>query len=210
MSKKIFRASSDSAQYAYYNSLTRDKDVVVATHMTTPAACLTSLLNFELQFHKEVLKWIEWKLSNGSTPIKDMELLDVSDDHCVFSFLLLKYLKAKRLVAAVRGNQATDLIDRSVEIRKFPDLSENNLQNLSSLGRFDVIIIKDTTHETENLSAFFLTLKNLLKNDDGRIFILAHPKNPPLPIPDVAVPFWRRSAPNREEIIKSIKSVSIK
>lgn len=69
--------------------------------MSSPEVCKASLITFEKQFHTDVFKWIEWKMSTCN--IKDAEILDFSVDDCVFSHLLLQSMKAKRLVTAVRG-----------------------------------------------------------------------------------------------------------
>lgn len=105
-------------------------------------------------------------------------------------------------------SRVLELIDKSIEIKQINGFKNDQLNELNALGKFDVIIVHEVTHEVEDLVLFLQKLKELLKSDDARIFVLAHPKNPPPPIPDVAVGFWRKLAPNREDVILAAKSVS--
>lgn len=101
----------------------------------------------------------------------------------------------------------SDLKVEGVEVVRVPGLANNQLDQLKALGKFDIIILKEVTHEIEELHTFLEAVRSMLKDDDGRIFLISHPKNPPVPLPDPAIPFWRKLAPNREEIIKAAKQV---
>lgn len=84
-------------------------------------------------------------------------------------------------------------------------------ESLRSLGKFDIIILKDVLHEAAHcLSALLESLKRLCLKDEktGRIFIVTRPKNPPLPLPEPAMGQWRKMAITREEIIRAADSVS--
>jgi len=121
--------------------------------------------------------------------------------------LFAEKFKVKRLVTVARGSQ--ELKVDGPEIVKVSGLANNQLDELKAHGKFDAIVLKEVTHEVEELTTFLNALRSILKDDDCRVFLICHPKNPPVPLPDPAIPFWRKLSPNREEIIKAAKEVEM-
>lgn len=72
-----------------------------------------------------------------------------------------------------------------------------------------MIILKECLHEVvQHLQPFFTAMKDCMKSDKSLFVVLTRPKNPPLPLPDLAMEQWRKMAPSREEIIAAADAVS--
>jgi len=168
---------------------------------------VASLIKFEKTFHDDIFTWMHSKLEKANKKPEECDVLEISTDDCLFSKIFAEKFKIKRLATVVRGDHETKA--EGVEILKVSGLANNQLDELKALGKFDAIILKESTHEIEELPIFFDALRSMLKDGDGRIFIICHPKNPPPPVPDPAIPFWRKLAPNREEIIVAAKGIEM-
>jgi len=169
--------------------------------------CVASLVKFEKTFHDDIFNWMNQKLEKANKKAADLDVLEISTDDCLFSKIFNEKFKVKRLVTVARGNQ--ELKVEGVEVVRVPGLANNQLEEFKALGKFDVIILKEVTHELETLATFLEAARSMLKDDDCRIFLFSHPKNPPVPLPDPAIPFWRKLAPNREEIINAARQMEM-
>lgn len=165
--------------------------------------CVASLVKFEKTFHDDIFNWMNHKLEQANKKPAELDVLEISTDDCLFSKIFNEKYKLKRLVTLARGNQ--ELKVDGVEIVRVQGLANNQLDELKALGKYDAIILKEVTHEVEDLATFLDALRSMLKDDDCRIFLICHPKNPPVPLPDPAIPFWRKLAPNREELLNAAR-----
>ncbi|PAV69005.1 hypothetical protein WR25_13915 [Diploscapter pachys] len=153
-----------------------------------------ALKKFEAHHHPDIWKWIMDKVGKSD----GLEILDVSEEACVFALTLAENHPSNKLTLACRGDKPEfDLTSNAtyhkVDFRK-------GYGELSSLDKqFDLILLNEVTHEISDLGAFFKVLKGLIK-DNGQIVVLSRPKNPPLPVPEVCLMLWRKMAPTREEI----------
>jgi hypothetical protein len=169
--------------------------------------CVACLVKFEKTFHDDIFTWVNHKLEQANKKAQDCDVLEISTDDCLFSKLFAEKFKVKKLVTVARGNQ--ELKVEGVEVLRVAGLANNQLDELKALGKFDAILLKECTHEVEELTTFLDAVRSMLKDDDGRVFLICHPKNPPVPLPDPAIPFWRKLAPNREEIINAAKQLEM-
>ncbi|VDP01822.1 unnamed protein product [Heligmosomoides polygyrus] len=120
---------------------------------------------------------------------ENLNILDVSEEACVFAISLAEKHSNNKWVFVLC------LFYTKGSFTKY------------SIGKFDVIILNEVTHEISDMAIFFRKLKTLL-NDDAPIVILSRPKNPPLPVPDCCLLLWRKLAPTREEILAAAKAQS--
>jgi len=164
-------------------------------------------VKFEKTFHDDIFTWINHKIEEANKKANELDILEISTDDCLFTKLFAEKFKVKKLVTVARGNN--ELKVEGAEVVRVAGLANNQLDELKALGKFDVILLKECTHEVEELPTFLDALRSMLKDDDGRVFLICHPKNPPVPLPDPAIPFWRKLAPNREELIKAAKQVEM-
>lgn len=89
-------------------------------------------------------------------------------------------------------------------------MDPDKFSELPKLGTFDVIVLKECLHEVlEHMPPFFTALKACMKNDKSLFIALTRPKNPPIPLPDLAMEQWRKMSPSREEIIEAADAVSL-
>ncbi|KAJ1372661.1 hypothetical protein KIN20_034868 [Parelaphostrongylus tenuis] len=157
---------------------------------------------FELRHHPDIWKWILDKASLS----ENLEILDVSEEACVFALSLAEKHPNNRLVIASRGDKPnfdlpSNVIYKQVDFRKdFNDIDE--------IGMFDVIILNEVTNEISDLAAFFKKLSTLLK-DNAPIVVLSRPKNPPPPVPECCHLLWRKLAPTRDELISHVKAADL-
>jgi len=179
----------------------------VGIGMASFEECVASLVKFEKAFHDDIFSWMNNKIEKANKKATESEVLEISTDNCLFTKLFAEKFKVKKLVTVARGDQ--ELKVDGVEVVRVPGLANNQLDQLKALGKFDVIVLKEVTHEIEELPTFLDAARSMLKDDDGRVFLICHPKNPPVPLPDPAIPFWRKLAPNREDIIKAAKQVEM-
>lgn len=163
-----------------------------------------ALIKFEQDFHEPIHKWIQAKME----PKERNEILDISADLGIFSFVIAEKVKAEKLVSAFRNPNDEPSI-KFANFAKFQiSVKNGEYEALQALGKFDTIIIKEILHECDDLSTFFHALQsNLREPIKSKIFIWTRPKNPPLPLPDPALEKWRKYAPTREEIVEALTKV---
>lgn len=157
---------------------------------------------FETHHHPDIWKWIMDKIGRD----ENLNILDVSEEACVFAISLAEKHSNNKLMIAARGEKPnfdlpSNATYKHVDFRK-------NFDDLEDIGKFDVIILNEVTHEISDMAIFFRKLKTLL-NDDAPIVILSRPKNPPLPVPDCCLLLWRKLAPTREEILAAAKAADM-
>ncbi len=175
---------------------------------------LDAQLQFEKTCHDAIYKWTV-KRSGFSEGTADLEILDLSVDGATFSQILAERMKIKRLVITSRTGAKTQeivpLIPEGSEItveKAEIDISGNSFETLIDLGKFDLIILKEMLYEVKDLKGFFTAVQSCLKSTtESRIFAVARPKNPPVPLPDPAMAQWRKMTPSREEIIVAAEAV---
>uniref|UniRef100_A0A0N5AUJ0 Methyltransferase n=1 Tax=Syphacia muris TaxID=451379 RepID=A0A0N5AUJ0_9BILA len=98
------------------------------------------------------------------------------------------------ITCAIRDDSTLDFeIPKNVRVIKI-----NELKDLESKGPFDAIILKELTKEIPDLEALFKTLRTMFEN--AKMIILARPKNPPLPLPEICLPLWAKLAFARDDI----------
>ncbi|VDO34452.1 hypothetical protein V3C99_014906 [Haemonchus contortus] len=157
---------------------------------------------FETIHHPDIWEWIMNKVGRS----ENLEILDVSDEACVFAISLAEKHSNNKLLIAARGDKPefdlpSNTVYKKVDFKK-------NYDDIKDIGLFDVIILNEVTHEISDLAVFLNTLKVLLK-DNAPIVILSRPKNPPIPIPDCCLLMWRKLAPTREEITAAAKAAEM-
>ncbi|VDM63622.1 unnamed protein product [Angiostrongylus costaricensis] len=145
---------------------------------------------FELRHHPDIWKWILDKVGRSES----LEILDVSEEACVFALSLAEKHSNNRLVIASRGEK--------------PDFDLPPNVTYKRIGMFDVIIFNEVTNEISDLGGFFKKLALLLK-DNAPIIVLSRPKNPPLPMPECCHLLWRKLAPTRDELISHVKAANL-
>uniref|UniRef100_A0A0K0CV81 Methyltranfer_dom domain-containing protein n=1 Tax=Angiostrongylus cantonensis TaxID=6313 RepID=A0A0K0CV81_ANGCA len=136
---------------------------------------------------------------------ENLEILDVSEEACVFALSLAEKHSNNRLVIASRGEKPNFDLPLNVTYKQVDFRKDFN--DIDDIGMFDVIIFNEVTNEISDLGAFFTKLSLLLK-DNAPIIILSRPKNPPLPVPECCHLLWRKLAPTRDELISYAKAVS--
>ncbi|WKY11501.1 hypothetical protein Q1695_003231 [Nippostrongylus brasiliensis] len=157
---------------------------------------------FESQHHPDIWKWIMDKVGRD----ENLDILDVSEEACVFAISLAEKHSNNKLLIAARGEKPnfdlpSNATYKRVDFRK-------NYQDIDDIGMFDVIILNEVTHEISDMAEFFKRLKVLLK-ENAPIVVLSRPKNPPLPVPESCLLLWRKLAPTREEIIAAAKAAQL-
>lgn len=167
-----------------------------------------SLQVFESVCHKELINQLLEQIKQKG-PLK---ILDLSLDQGVFSHLITPHVEVEKIISAVRDdvdNTTNSNIPNLIEFRKVSLASkEAMMSSLVPLGTFDLIIVKEMISEVKDrMPSFFEVLKVLLKDDDSVIYLITRPKNPPLPVPQLAMDTWRKTLPSREEIFQAVFEV---
>ncbi|KAE9416474.1 hypothetical protein Angca_000055, partial [Angiostrongylus cantonensis] len=137
---------------------------------------------------------------------ENLEILDVSEEACVFALSLAEKHSNNRLVIASRGEKPNFDLPLNVTYKQVDFRKDFN--DIDDIGMFDVIIFNEVTNEISDLGAFFTKLSLLLK-DNAPIIILSRPKNPPLPVPECCHLLWRKLAPTRDELISYAKAANL-
>ncbi|RCN40371.1 hypothetical protein ANCCAN_13693 [Ancylostoma caninum] len=154
---------------------------------------------FEAHHHPDIWKWIMDKVGRS----ENLEILDVSEEACVFSITLAEKHPNNKLTIASRGEKPNFDLPSNVTFKRVD--FQKSFADIEDIGTFDFIILNEMTHEVPDMAAFFRKLKVLLK-DNAPIVVLARPKNPPLPVPECCLMLWRKLAPTREEVLAAVKA----
>ncbi|CAD6199980.1 unnamed protein product [Caenorhabditis auriculariae] len=157
---------------------------------------------FEEQHHPDIWKWIVDKVGRSD----GLSILDVSEEACVFALALAENHPTNKLTIAARGDKPSFDLPTNVTFKK--STFNNTYDSLSQIGKFDLIIVNEISHEIKDMAVFFNALKALL-NPNAPIVIFSRPKNPPLPVPEVCLLLWRKLAPTREEILAAANAAEL-
>ncbi|CAJ0591252.1 unnamed protein product [Cylicocyclus nassatus] len=157
---------------------------------------------FEQRHHPDIWKWIMDKVGKS----ENLEILDVSEEACVFAISLAEAHPDNKLTIIARGEKPDFDLPSNVTFKKGD--FRRNFNDIENIGPFDLIILNELTHEVADMAAFLKKLKLLLK-ENAPIIILTRPKNPPLPVPDNCLLLWRKLAPTREEIGAAVKAAEL-
>ncbi|VDD97720.1 unnamed protein product [Enterobius vermicularis] len=153
-----------------------------------------ALKEFENLHHRDIWNWIVEKLTGGQKDGKVLQILDISDEPSIFAFMFAEQFPNHVVTCAIRDNVLPEFeIPKNVKL-----VSIKKYKDLQSLGPFDGIILKELTKEIKDLGAAFTELRILF--DTAKMVILARPKNPPLPLPEMCLPLWSKMALAREDI----------
>ncbi|VDM47489.1 unnamed protein product [Toxocara canis] len=134
---------------------------------------------------------------------KQLRILNITDEASIFALLLAERLPDAKMTCALRSEMPKIDIPANVTIVNFKTDDE-----LLAIGKFDVVLMTELTKEAGELSDLFVRLRNLF-DGSGKLIILARPKNPPLPLPEVCLTLWRKLAVSRDEISDAAKKADM-
>ncbi|KAK6754540.1 hypothetical protein RB195_013499 [Necator americanus] len=157
---------------------------------------------FETQHHPDIWKWIMDKVGRS----ENLDILDVSEEACVFAISLAEKHSNNKLTIAARGDKPNFDLPSNVTYKQVD--FHKNFTDIEDIGMFDFIILNEMTHELPDMAAFFKKLKVLLK-ENAPIVVISRPKNPPLPVPECCLMLWRKLAPTREEVQAAVKAAEL-
>lgn len=156
-----------------------------------------ALKKFEKIHHPDIWKWIVDKVTGGETSEKQVKILDVSDEPSIFALMLAEQFPQCSITCAIRSGEIPPQIELPSNVTIF---NYNTHDDLKSAGKFDVVILKELTQEVGDLGELLGKIRETFGDNGGKVILMTRPKNPPLPLPEVCLPLWRKLAFSREEV----------
>uniref|UniRef100_A0A0M3I4W0 Methyltransferase n=1 Tax=Ascaris lumbricoides TaxID=6252 RepID=A0A0M3I4W0_ASCLU len=159
-----------------------------------------ALKKFEKLHHQDIWTWIINKATEGIDTNKPLRILNITDEANIFALLLAEQMPTSKMICAMRSEMPSSIdVPTNVTVVNYKTDEE-----LISIGPVDVILINELTNDVGDISELFNRMRKLF-DGAGKLIILARPKNPPLPLPDVCLTLWRKLALTREEISDAAK-----
>lgn len=153
---------------------------------------------------------------NDGDPIS---ILDFSEDGGIFSSLLAQRFQQRKIsvskvVVTVRGRIQIAADPAEVDFVPFDLMhcskSKEFDEKFNSLGRFDLIVLKEMLYEAfDFFEAFFKALRlHCIKNDDSHLIIMTLAKESmPVPMPNNALMQWQGLAISKAKLYKALLQV---